>query len=325
MPAVRATLSNRLLPVFMLAICAPAGRPARAQAVHYERPVTAAPAERDIGGGYVAPAVQRPGPRAAWWVAVDVALLTFALSLGTFFALVRRSRNGLVALAIGSLAYFGFYRQGCICPIGSIQNVAVALTDPRYAVPLTGVVFFFLPRAAALLVGRVFCAGACPLGAVQDLVVLRPIEVPRWLDNVLGTGKYVYLALALWYAIQPAAKRDFLICRFDPFVGFFRMTGPGYMLIAGGALLLIGLFVGRPYCRYLCPYGALLAIVSRFAWKRVKITPDDELDCGLCVVSCPFGAISKMRAVPSSCLACARCYASCPRELTRRESRPVSA
>lgn len=294
--------------------------PARATPVYYERPVTAAPTAEDIGGGYVVPAVQRPQPRAAWWTVVDIAALGLGLAVGAYLALVKRSRNGLAVLTIGSLLYFGLFRQGCICPIGAIQNVAVAIADPRYVVPVAAIVFFFLPLVAAIFFGRVFCGGVCPLGAIQDLVVLKPLNVPRKLDKVLGLGKYIYLVLALWYALRPAAHRDFIICRFDPFVGLFRLTGPGYMLVAGGALLLLGMFVGRPYCRYLCPYGALLAIVSRFSWKGVTITPDTELDCGLCTGSCPFGAIEHMRAVRSSCLACGRCYRSCPRDAANRES-----
>ena len=103
-----------------------------------------------------------------------------------------------------------------------------------------------------------------------------------------------------------------IICRFDPFVGFFRFTGPFHMLLLGGVFLVLGIWVGRPYCRYLCPYGALLSVFSRYAWKSVSITPDRELDCGLCDRACPYGSIEEMRAVRTSCLTCARCYDSCP-------------
>jgi polyferredoxin len=280
----------------------------------YQRPVDAAPQEEDIGGGYKTPTVQRPLPRAAWWGVVDIVVLLSTLSLATWIVLGRRNRRWLVVLTIGCLLYFGFYRQGCVCPIGAIQNVAVALTDPNYAIPLIVIIFFFLPLLLALFFGRVFCGGVCPLGAIQDLVLLKPVQVPRRLDKILGSVKYIYLVLAIWFVIQPVADRDFIICRFDPFVGFFRRTGPGYILIIGGLLLVFGVFIGRIYCRWLCPYGALLAILSRFSWRGVTITPDKELDCGLCTEACPFGAIENMRAVRSSCLFCARCYDWCPRE-----------
>lgn len=293
-------------------------------AVDYQRPVEAAPSADDIGGGYQVPAVQRPMPRAAWWSLADMALLAVALAASAWIGLRLRSRRGLVALTLACLAYFGFYRKGCVCPIGAIQNVATALADPSYAIPVAAVVFFVLPLAVSLLFGRVFCGGVCPLGAIQDLVLLRPLTVPRRLDRALGWLRYAYLGAAVAYAVRPLAHRDYLICRFDPFVGFFRLTGPGEILMIGGGLLAVGIIIGRPYCRWLCPYGGLLAMFARFSWRGVTITPDKELDCGLCREACPFGAIEAMRAVRSSCLSCARCYPSCPREHVRRGDGPAA-
>jgi polyferredoxin len=285
----------------------------RAQ-IEYSRPVTTAPQPEDIGADYALPEVQQPLPRSTAWYLVDIAALCLAMALIAVACHWWRSRRLVVGVTLASLAYFGFYRQGCVCPIGSIQNVAVALTDASYAVPGVVLAFFLLPLVAALLFGRVFCGGPCPLGAIQELVVLRSIELPAWLERPLGLLKYVYLALAVWLAIQPAPARDFIICRFDPFVGLFRLNGAAWLLITGGLLLVLGMFVGRPYCRFLCPYGALLVVFSRFAWRPVQITPDEELDCGLCAEACPFGAIKQLRADRGTCLACARCFASCPRQ-----------
>jgi polyferredoxin len=173
---------------------------------------------------------------------------------------------------------------------------------------------FFLPLLVAVFYGRVFCGGVCPLGAMQEIVLLKPVAVPRRLDRALGLLKYVYLAAAIALAIQPAIARDFVICRFDPFVGFFRRDGFAHMMAIGSGFLLLGMFVGRPYCRYLCPYGALLSWCSRLAGRGVSITPGPELDCGLCAGACPYGAIRANRAVRQDCLYCARCYASCPCE-----------
>src|ERR1035437_3560976 len=285
-----------------------------AQSIQYERPVQTAPQKNTIGGGYKTPGVQKPLPRDYRLQVLDVVLLAAAMGVSVWIVLSRRNRKWLVGLSIGSLAYFGFYREGCICPIGSLQNVAVALIDPKYSIPMVVTATFFLPRAVALFFGRAFCGGVCALGAIQELVVLKPVQVPPRLDRALGLLRYVYLAVALFFALKPVLARDFLICRFDPFVGFFRRTGATHMLLLGGGFLLVGMFIGRPYCRYLCPYGGLLAWCSRLAPRGVTITPDKELDCGLCADACPYGAIEKMRAVRRNCLYCARCYASCPRE-----------
>jgi NAD-dependent dihydropyrimidine dehydrogenase PreA subunit len=229
-----------------------------------------------------------PVPRLPLREWLDVAALAAGIGLASYFALRRRTRRGLLLLAIVSLAWLGFWRKGCICPIGAIQNVTLALFDPFYAVSAAAAAMFVLPLVTTLFFGRTFCAAVCPLGAVQELAAIRPIRVPVWLDHALGLLAYVYLGAAVLLAATGSA---FVICRYDPFVGLFRLSAGLDMLILSGVVLVLSLFVGRPYCRYLCPYGAILGWLSHLSRRRVRIPPEECIQCRLCEDSCPYGAI----------------------------------
>jgi len=242
----------------------------------------------DFESGYTFPEVQWFPPRSAWLDAVDVGLLVVALAAAVYGMLVRRSRRFLFWLTVLCLAYFGFWRKGCVCPVGSIQNVLLALSDPSYRIALVIVMFFLLPVFVAFWAGRAFCAGVCPLGGIQDVVLLRPVRVPPTIEAVLRFGPWLYLAAAVFAVL---ARSDFLICRYDPFVALFRRSGELPMLALGVGLVGLSVFIGRPYCRFLCPYGALLGLCSRTAARPLRITPDECIACGLCHDACPFGAI----------------------------------
>jgi NAD-dependent dihydropyrimidine dehydrogenase PreA subunit len=244
----------------------------------------------EFKSGYTFPETTIPlaTSEAQQWV--DVAVLVAALSLGTWLAVKRHSRRGVFWLMIFSLLYFGFYKQGCICPIGSIQNVALSLFDSHYALPVTVLIFFGLPLLFALFFGRVFCASVCALGAIQDIVAIKPIQLPRKVTIGLSVIPYAYLGLAVLLA---ATNTGFLICRYDPFIGFFRLTGNAPYLYLGASFLLTGIFIARPYCRFFCPYGVLLGLMSRLSRWHLTITPTNCVNCRLCEASCPFDYIHK--------------------------------
>jgi NosR/NirI family transcriptional regulator, nitrous oxide reductase regulator len=242
----------------------------------------------EFESGYEQPSTITPEPRALTLEYFDVFILLVVLSLASWFALRKRSRQGILWLSVFTLIYFGFYRNGCICSIGAIQNVTLSFFDPAYAISLTALLFFLLPLIFTLFFGRTFCAGACPLGAIQDLVIMKPVSLPKWLNKTLGIIPYIYLSLAVLFA---ATGTDFIICRYDPFVGIFRMDAKFHMVVLGISFLLMGMFVGRPYCRFFCPYGVLLSWMSRFSKWHLTITPAECIQCKLCTTSCPFDAI----------------------------------
>ena len=241
----------------------------------------------EFESGYKHPAQTMPVPVKipAW---VDVSLLVLALSATAWSVLRLRSRRAVFVIALCSLLYFGFYRKGCVCSVGALQNVVNAFFDRSFAVPVVVAVFFLLPILFALYFGRVFCAGVCPLGAIQEMAAIRPVQVAPPVDAMLGLLPYAYLGLAV---VCMATQSGFIICRYDPFVGFFRQNASFNMLLAGGLLLVAGIFIARPYCRYLCPYGVLLRWASRFSKWHAAITPRECIQCRLCEDSCPYNAI----------------------------------
>src|SRR5258708_27750376 len=207
--------------------------------------------------GYQEPGMKQhaPGPRAVFMEWFDVFVLIAALSAATYYALKRGSRKAIFVLSVGAVLYFGFYREGCVCPIGAIQNVALGLAGTGYVLPLTVVLFFLLPLIFALFVGRVFCASVCPLGAAQEMVIIKPIKVNKGVKHFLSLVPYVYLGTAVLFAYIGA---DFIICKYDPFIGFFRMGANFGLFLFSGAVLVVGTVVARPYCRFMCPYSILL-------------------------------------------------------------------
>ena len=236
------------------------------------------------------PTADVPDVDSGYWQVADVGLLLAAMVLATYLALVRRSRRLLLVLAIASLIWFGFIREGCVCSVGSVQNAALAVGDAEYAIPAAVLLFFVVPLVFTVFFGRTFCAAVCPLGAVQELTAVRSVKVPRWIDQSLGLVPYVVLGAAVIFAVSGTA---FVICRYDPYVAMFRLGGNANIMVFGGCLLLIGLVVGRPYCRYLCPYGAVLSLLSRLSKWHLRIVPGECINCRLCEDACPYGAIQR--------------------------------
>ena len=244
----------------------------------------------EFDNNHIIPTAEIPQPPSDIFHLIDLAVFILAIGLVTFFILKMRSRKGVFLTLLFSLLYFGFYKMGCICAVGSVQNVTLALFDSSYSISWVIFAIFAIPLIFTLFFGRTFCSSVCPLGAIQDVFIIKPLKIPGWLEHLLGLIPYFYLGAAVLFA---ATQSPFLICRYDPFVGFFRLSAPLEMAIAGAVILFIGVFIGRPYCRYLCPYGVLLRFASLFSKKHMTITPDECIKCRLCENSCPFGAIKK--------------------------------
>lgn len=242
----------------------------------------------DFTSGYEYPEIVHGVPAEQFWNWLDIILLVLLMGIVAWAVHKRRSRTAIFSVSIVSVLYFGFFRSGCVCSVGSIQNVILALVDSSYHLPLVVLLLFILPILFTFLFGRVFCAGVCPLGALQELVNVRNFRISRAVSSALSCIPWVYLAFTLLYA---ATRSQFLICRFDPFIGIFRFGGDAGMILFGVILLLLSVFVGRPFCRFLCPYGAILSLFGKVSLRKVSITSEPCINCTLCHNACPVDAI----------------------------------
>jgi len=242
----------------------------------------------DFESGYKYPVHQFIIPNEQAWVWIDIAILVLLMSFVAMAVIKKGVRWPVISVSLFSVAYFGFFRKGCVCSIGSVQNVALALVDPAYSIPLVVLLMFILPILFALFFGRVFCAGVCPFGALQELVNVKNYKLSKTVTNVLGLIPWIYLILALLFAVTNSA---FIICRYDPFVGIFRLGGDVGLIVFGTLLLIASIFTGRPFCRFICPYGAILSLFSSVSFWRIELTKKQCINCELCHNACPVDAI----------------------------------
>ena len=171
---------------------------------------------------------------------------------------------------------------------------------------------------SVLLIGRgVFCGWLCPFGALQELLaqLARALRVPRWnppvvLEKRLWMGKYIAAAAVLALVmteIDPAGAS----LEIEPFKTAIttKFTRAWPYVFYAGALLAIGLFSERAYCRFLCPLGGLLAFLDRLhLLTLLKRRPECGSACRLCERGCPVRAIEPTgKIVTAECFQCLDC------------------
>ena len=215
-------------------------------------------------------------------------------------------------------------------PIAGLMNLKLLLVTGR--VPLIHPAAMFLLIAFLLtsfLAKKSFCAWLCPVGALSERIgklgqsLFRSrIHVPRWLDIPLRGLKYLLLAFFVFFiAAMPAnTLQSFMQTPYGliadvKMLDFFRgMSATAVIVIL--ALALLSLFIENVWCRYLCPYGALMGLVSLLSPFKIRRNPAACIDCGKCKRACPAALpIDKLVQIRSvECTACLACIASCPAE-----------
>lgn len=182
--------------------------------------------------------------------------------------------------------------------------------------------------AMSLVLGKAFCSWLCPIGflseALGDLgekIFGRKLALPRFLDYPLRSLKYVLLGFflyAIFLAMNRVALLAFLSSPYNKVADikmyhFFADISQFALIVLFG-LILLSILIRNFWCRYLCPYGALLGILSFFSPNRIKRNPQTCIDCGKCARACParIKVDQLCTVISDECTSCLQCLDVCP-------------
>ena len=214
------------------------------------------------------------------------------------------------------------------CPIGAMQSTLTSRNHKTAFYALGFLIFF------GALLGRFVCGFLCPFGLVQDLIYKLPLKRKRKLLPGDKWLKYIkYVILVLFCILLPLVALDAVgqgkpwfcayICPSGTFLGGIPLVAANESLqsVLGWlwnwklalllGLLILSLFFYRPFCRYLCPLGAIYGCFNKVSLFKYRKT-DGCIDCGKCKSSCPFDLDPSKDPNTAECIRCGRCLDACP-------------
>jgi len=215
-------------------------------------------------------------------------------------------------------------------PIAGLMNLKYLLSTGRFPAVHPAAMFLLVAfLLMSVLLKKAFCGWLCPVGTASETlwklgrnVIGRNFVVPGWLDRELRGLKYLllgfFVAVIAWMPAE--ALRDFMAGPYGTIadvkmLNFFR--GIGMVGIAVLAWLAIfSVLIQNFWCRYLCPYGALMGLVSLLSPVKIRRDADACIDCGKCSRACPshLNVDQLVQIRSAECTACMACVASCPVE-----------
>lgn len=246
-----------------------------------------------------------------WRLLIQLVALVF--SLGWLLAVIWGVKTSIHALCMYSTVCFGLGKGGDLISAGTILAVSV----------LVSLVILIL----TVFRGREFCSYLCPLGTVQDLLFKfrnRPYRkqhrFPVIQERKFSPAKYGVLFTTVFLALFGFAYAYIRLCPLYTLSLLPRMLAPGLGVLVL-LVILPGLFMERFWCRFICPYAALMnifqALGELFGIKRRKIKRNLErcIDCGLCCLHCPMNIyVTETETVQSlDCIHCQQCVCNCPK------------
>lgn len=214
-------------------------------------------------------------------------------------------------------------------PIGSLVSLKhFFATGIINEIHPAGLVILIMILVTGFVFRKAFCSWVCPvgfiselLGDISDKMFGKRIVPPKWLDWPLRSLKYILLGFFVWIIVvkmSPAAIEAFLYSDYnvvsDVLMLRFFTDITMFSLIVIALLFVMSLVIRGFWCRYLCPYGALLGIFGMISPTRIKRNEVSCINCSACTKVCPsFIKVEKVKQVWSDeCSGCMACVDSCP-------------
>lgn len=253
--------------------------------------------------------------------------LRLAVQVFFFLLIAMIAINHTLAETGAALPFFSTASVHAVCPFGGVETLYQLATtgDWLQKIHPSAMILFGIVAMLSVLFGPVFCGWVCPMGSIQEWVsnMGRRIfkkrfnhMVPKKVDGLLRYLRYGFLALVLY---QTAVSGKLLFENADPYYALFHFwTGETSIMALGilGLILALSLIVERPFCKYACPYGAVLGVTNLFRIFKIRRTASSCISCGLCSSACPMGieVSSKDIVTDHQCISCLKCTSEsvCP-------------
>jgi len=255
---------------------------------------------------------------------VQILFLIITLFVGTlFYQFVDQLESGAVPTITRPPGVEAFL------PISALVSFKhLLLTGEINDIHPSALILFLIICTTALVAKKSFCSWICPVGLLSDglakfhnFLFKKSLKLPKWVDIPLRSIKYVVAGFFLWsifFKMPANALEQFIQSPYNTFADIkmlklFTEISPTSLWVIT-ALVVLSILICNFWCRYLCPYGAILGVLGRISLGSIRRNESNCIRCGKCEAVCPgnISILEKITIHSLECSACQRCVETCP-------------